>query len=611
MLDYTGFVPRARFQPGIALSPDATMVAYSCNVSSQFGLWIAPVRGGESRRLLEFTDRAVRQIAWAPDGRSLVFTADRNGDEQYQIYRVPAGGGPAERLTTIDDRQHRLAADPYDPTGRYLIYAANDRYETVQDLVIRDLNNNSEHRHIPVGKTSFQPNRVSPDGRWLLLEGFNSNIDSDCYLLDLTMPEAQPVRVTDGTAYFDPVGWAADSSGFYLLTTTWGEFITGAYYSLRDAKLRPVVTADWDVETVREAGETFLWTVNDNGRSVLNVRSGDDEPKQPPLPPGVINAIDVARDGSIAALQIEMATRPAEIAVLDLTSDTLTYLTDTQPPGLAAVEPVEPQTVTFPARDGRTVHGLLYRPHGEGPFPVVMWIHGGPEAQERFTYERAGLYQYLLDQGIAIYAPNAAGSSGYGLKFRTLLYRDWGGADLHDFEDATAYLKSLSWIDPHRLAVAGASYGGFAALSCLTRLPDLWTAGVSLYGPSNLVTLAAACPPTWRAFVNTVLGDPVADADFLTQRSPISYVDRLTAPLMVVQGARDPRVPKDEADQVVDKLRSRDVDVRYLVYPDEGHGFTNRDNEIAAYKEVGDFLIAHLKPGTPDSPARKSYDAMS
>jgi dipeptidyl aminopeptidase/acylaminoacyl peptidase len=598
MLDLTAFVPKALFQPGVALSPDATQVAYSSNVSSRFGLWIAPVRGGEPRCLLEFPDQAVRQIAWSPDGRSLVFTADHDGDEQYQIYRLPSEGGRPEKLSTADDRQHRLAADPYDPSGRYLIYAANDRDETVQDLVIRDLKTGSEHRHIPVGKASYQAGRVSPDGRWLLVEGFNSNLDSDCYLVDLTRPDADPVKVTDGSAYFDPVGWTADSTGFYLLTTAWGEFIAGARYSLDDQSLWPAVTADWDIETVRDAGETLLWIVNDNGRSVLNLRRGDTEPRQPPLPRGVINAIDLSRDGSIAALHIEAATRPAEIAVLDLASGALTYLTDSRPPALTVVDPVEPQTVTFTARDGREVHGLLYRPYGDGPFPVVMWIHGGPEAQERFTYERSGLYQYLLNKGIAIYAPNAAGSTGYGVTFRTLLYRDWGGVDLHDFEDAARYISSLSWIDSDRLAVAGASYGGFGALSCLTRLPDLWTAGVSLYGPSNLVTLAAACPPTWRPFVKVVLGDPVADAQFLTERSPITYVDQLTAPLLVIQGARDPRVPKQEADQIVDKLRGRGVDVHYIVFKDEGHGFTNRDNEIAAYKEVGDFLTSKLKPET-------------
>ncbi|GAA4491554.1 S9 family peptidase [Actinoallomurus oryzae] len=598
MLDLTAFVPKARFQPGVALSPDATKVAYSSNVSSHYGLWVAPVRGGEARCLVEFPDQAVRQIAWAPDGRSLVFMADRDGDEQYQLYRIPADGGTPEKLSAADNRQYRLAADPYDPNGRYLIYAANDRDETVQDLIICDLHDGREHRHIPVGKASYQAGRVSPDGRWLVVEGFNSNIDSDCYLVDLAKPDADPVKVTDGSAHFDPVGWTADSRAFYLLTTVWGEFIAGARYSLDDQSLRPAVTADWDIETVREAAETLLWIVNENGRSVLNVRRGDNAPTQPPLPPGVINAIEVSSNGAIAALHLETATRPAEIAVLDLASGDLTYLTDSRPSALATIEPIEPQTVTFTARDGRDVHGLMYRPHGEGPFPVVMWIHGGPEAQERFTYERSGLYQYLLDRGIAIYAPNAAGSTGYGVTFRTLIYRDWGGVDLRDFEDAAAYVASLSWIDSKHLAVAGASYGGFGALSCLTRLPDLWTAGISLYGPSNLVTLAAACPPTWRAFVNIVLGDPVADAQLLTERSPITYVDQLTAPLLVIQGARDPRVPQDEADQLVDKLRGRDVDVRYIVYEDEGHGFTNRDNEIAAYRQVGEFLISRLKPET-------------
>jgi Tol biopolymer transport system component len=171
MLDLNAFVPKARFQPGVALSPDATEVAYSSNISGRYALWVAPVRGGEPRCLADLPEQAVRQIAWAPDGNTLVFAADRNGDEQYQIYRLPRSGGTPERLTKVDDRQHKLAADPFDPRGRYLIYAANDREETVQDLVIRDLHDGTERRHVPVGKASFQPNRVSPDCRWLLIEG--------------------------------------------------------------------------------------------------------------------------------------------------------------------------------------------------------------------------------------------------------------------------------------------------------------------------------------------------------------------------------------------------------------------------------------------------------
>ncbi|MEV5710286.1 S9 family peptidase [Actinoallomurus sp. NPDC052274] len=597
MLDLLSFVPKARLQPGVALSPDATMVAYSYNPAHQFGLWIAPVSGGEPRCMVEFPDQAVRQAGWSPDGKSLVFTADRNGDEQYQIYRIPVTGGQPERLTTADGRQHTLAAEPYDPTGRYLIYAANDRDPSVQDLIIRDLQDGTERRHIPAEKAFYKPVGTSPDGRWVLAESFSANIDSDCYLLDLLTPGAEPVRVTDGSAHFDPVCWAPDSTGFYLLTTAWGEYVAGARYSLQDGTLRPVISADWDVETLREAGETMVWTLNENGRSVLHLRRGQAQPTSLPLSSGVIRALDLSRDGTVAAIQLETATRPPEIAVLELASGALTYLTDTRPPALSVIEPIEPQTVAFSARDGRSVHGLLYRPHGTGPFPAIMWIHGGPENQERFTYERSGLYQYLLNHGVAVYGPNVAGSTGYGMTSRTQLYRDWGGIDLRDFEDAAAYLGSLPWIDPGRLAVAGASYGGFAALSCLTRLPHLWSAGVSFCGPSNLVTLATACPPTWRTFVNTVLGDPhdETDAERLRRCSPITYVDQLTAPLLVIQGARDPRVPKQESDQIVARLRSRGVDVRYNVYDDEGHGFTNRDNEITAYADIADFLVTHLK----------------
>lgn len=603
MLEYAAFVPQELFQPAVAISPDAATVAYSSNASGQFNLWLTPAEGGQARRLTEFTDRAVRQIAWAPDGQSLVFTADRNGDEDFQIYRILASGGDPEQLT--NGGQHELLTSPFDATGRYLVYSANDRDEAVQDLIIRDMTTGNEHRRcIPEKGLAYHGVGISPDGRWLLASGYSSNIDWDCYLLDLTDPAGQPVRLTDGSAFYDPACWAPDSAGFYLRTTTWGQYVAAAYYSLNDKTLHPIPSPDWDVETIQAGGDTVLWAVNEDGRSTLYAHHAGTPLKLPELPAGVIVSIDLTGNATKAALQIDTATRPAEIAVLDLINPAFQRLTDTRPPALNVIETVEPSNVAVTARDGRTVHGLLYRPnntHGDGPFPAVMWIHGGPEAQERPTYEMSGLYQYLLASGIAIYAPNAAGSTGYGTDFQTSLYRDWGGIDLADFEDAITHLRSLPWIDPQRLAVAGASYGGFAALSCLTRLPDLWAAGVSMCGPSNLITLAAACPPTWRAFVNKVLGDPQADADRLTERSPLTYINQLTAPLLVIQGAQDPRVPQNEADQVIDQLRTKGIEAQYNLYTDEGHGFTNRTNELNAFTNIATFLTNHLKPTDRDS----------
>ncbi|WP_024934276.1 S9 family peptidase [Actinomadura welshii] len=595
MPEYRDFVPRQSFQPALALSPDASTVAYSSNASGRFDLWIISVAGGEARRLTDLTDQAVRRIAWAPDGKSLVFTADREGDEQYRLYRI---GLEDENLTEISsgpDCQRILAASPFDADGRYLAYAANDRDAAVQDVLVRDLADDSERRITPPTGVVFEPTGISPDGRWLLTAGFRSNTQVAAYLIHLQDADAEPVCVTAayGDGLFEPGPWMADSSGFYLRTNIWGEFIAAARCRLDDGTLEPISHHEWDVEGIEAAGDTLLWSVNVDGRSTLHARHGDDVQTLPDIPPGVVNALALAPGADPVVLLLDTATRPSEIAVLDVT-DGFRYLTDARPPALRVIEPVEPESVIYPASCGRSIHALLYRPHTPGPHPVLLSIHGGPEAQERPAYLRSGLYQHLLDQGVAVFAPNIAGSTGYGATHQKLIYRNWGGCDLDDLDQAARYLRSTPGLDGERIAVMGGSYGGFAALSCLARLPYPWAAGVSLCGPTNLVTLARACPPTWKHFVSVVLGDPDVDADYLTQRSPITYADAITAPLFILQGARDPRVPRAESDQLVARLRDRGVDVRYDVFPDEGHGFTSRKNELLAYEEIAQFLRGHL-----------------
>ncbi|MFI6515734.1 S9 family peptidase [Spirillospora sp. NPDC050679] len=616
MPSYLDFVPRQRFQPALALSPDGGTVAYSSNIGGRFDLWISPLGGGPVCQLTRLTEQAVRQIAWAPDGLSLVFTADHQGDEQYRLYRIGLDDGKVEEIGSGPDCQRMLATVPFDRDGRRLAYAANDRDgrrlayaandrdSTVQDLLVRDLVDETERRIVPPHGVVFEPAGISPDGRWLLSAGFRSNTEVACYLIDLADPASEPVCVTagHGTGLFEPGPWAADSSGFYLRTDLWGEFVAAARYRLDDGALEPVARPAWDVEGIEAAGETLVWSVNEAGCSRLHARREGAELTLPATPPGVISALALAPDAERAVVLIEAATRPTDIAVLDRSSG-FRYLTDSRPPALRVVRPVEPEIVTYPASDQRRIHALLYRPDTPGPHPVLLSIHGGPEAQERPTYMRSGLYQHLLDQGIAIFAPNIAGSTGHGAAHQKRIYRDWGGADLDDLDHGVRHLRTVPGLDADRVGVMGGSYGGFAALSCLARLPYTWAAGVSMCGPSNLVTLARAVPPTWRTFVTIVLGDPDADAELLTRRSPITYADGISAPVFVIQGARDPRVPRDESDQLVARLQARGVDVRYDVYADEGHGFTDRGNELEAYGKIANFLISHLlRPASSGRP---------
>jgi dipeptidyl aminopeptidase/acylaminoacyl peptidase len=302
--------------------------------------------------------------------------------------------------------------------------------------------------------------------------------------------------------------------------------------------------------------------------------------------------MSLSRDGRRLAVLLSTGTRPLNIALLDLGTGELRWLTDAHP--VSAVATADPALVRFPTHDGRDIPAWLYRPAGDGLRAVVLSIHGGPEAQERPSYNYAGLYQYLVANGVAVLAPNVRGSTGYGTTYQRLILRDFGGAELGDFAAAARYLHGLDWVDPDRIGVFGGSYGGFAALSCLSRLPEYWACGVSVVGPSNLVTFVRSVPPTWRPMMAAWVGDPDTEADFLMSRSPVSYVDKIRAPLFVIQGANDPRVVKAESDQIVEALRARGVEVRYDVYDDEGHGFTKRENEVKAMGDVADFLIAHL-----------------
>jgi dipeptidyl aminopeptidase/acylaminoacyl peptidase len=242
------------------------------------------------------------------------------------------------------------------------------------------------------------------------------------------------------------------------------------------------------------------------------------------------------------------------------------------------------------------VPAWLYKPRElNGRVPVVLSVHGGPEAQERPDYSYvAYMYQYWLSRGIGVLATNIRGSTGYGKSYQKLIRRDWGGGDLKDMEHAVKYLHSLDWVDPQNIGFFGGSYGGYACLSAVSRLPELFAVAVGWFGPSNLVTFARSVPPYWKSFIKDWVGDPDEDRDLLVERSPITYVDNVKTPLFVVQGALDPRVVQAESDQFVDKLRARGVPVRYDVYPDEGHGFTKRSNELKALKDSAEFLEQRL-----------------
>ena len=596
------FVGYRRFGGALAFTQDGAHVLFVSNISGQFNLWRVPVGGGWPHQLTSFTDETVRQIAVSPRDGTLVLTADPDGDEFHQIYRLDPDEGWPEQITDAAGVQHFVGAGAFSPDGKRLAYGANARTPTDVEVWIRDLATGETQSVFGEGKYAITAD-WSPDGTKVLAIDVRNNSDSSIHLIDLETGEAPEVTPHDEDGLYIPGPWAADGSGFYLLSDEGREFRGLAFYDLAAGSFSWVETPDADIEEVAASrdGRVLAWLVNEDGWEVLklrNLESGDDLPDAEipggarPHLTGFRPPIALSPDGSHAAVILSGPRRPPEVWVTETATGTSRALTESRVGAPREDHLVDVELISYPTFDGRDIPAWLYRPAVDGPAPVVLSIHGGPEAQEHPVYHP--VYQYLLSRGIAVLATNIRGSTGYGKTYQRLIQRDWGGGDMQDWEHAVKWLHDQDWVDPQRIGVFGGSYGGFAVLTCVTRLPDYWAAAVDIFGPSNLITAAKAVPPTWRRMMKRFMGDPDEDAEMLRERSPMTYIENVKTPLLVIQGAKDPRVVKGESDQLVEKLQELGRDVEYVVFDDEGHGFTKRQNEIKALKLSAEFLERHL-----------------
>jgi len=597
---YRDYLPRQRFLPTVSIASDSDQIAFvDDSESGQFNLAVRRISTNDTRRLTRYVDSTVRDVAWHRSGQWLLFVADEMGNEVAQLFRVGAEGGEPIKLTNSPEVRYALAlGDPFSPDGSLVAYCGNERNPADQDVLVLDIRT-GDSRRLDVGSGRVFPGYWSPDGAWLTVtEWRTTNSDHLVYVVPTGggPPKLLTAREDVATYWLGP--WLPDGDGFLVLTNAGRQFTGLAKMDAKTGQLSWIDAPEWDVEEVALSadGRVLVWNVNVDGYSQLrarNLATGEDIATRDLRGPAT--GLTISPDGQCVVLRISTPTQPWNLAVIGLDLGELRWLSDARP---AAVDPgtfIEPTLIRYPTRDGQLVPGYLYRPLHKEPAGVLLMIHGGPAWQERPGYQCDGFYQYLAGHGIGVLAPNVRGSLGYGRAYSDQVNRDWGGGDLLDMADAVDFLRGLGWVDPARIAVMGSSYGGFAVLSCLSRLPELdWAAGVDICGPSNLVTLAKAAPPTWKSLVAAVIGDPDADAQRLMDRSPVTHADQIRAPLFVIQGANDPRVPKDESDQIVARLRERGLDVRYEVFPDEGHGFIRRDNQEKAYSDAGEFLIKHL-----------------
>jgi dipeptidyl aminopeptidase/acylaminoacyl peptidase len=585
---------RTYFLNNLAFSPDSRQISYVHDGSGQFNLWSSPVEGGYPRQLTTREEEAVRHHRWTSSG--IVLELDHLGAEQWQVNILPADGvGWPRAVTERDDVQYQIG--PVADDGRRMLFCGNQERPTNVSLYLLDIQQGEPRLVLDREKQQLYPFAWHPDGRRAAIVDFLGNTNQHAYLLDVESGEFRDLTPHEDEEFNQPVGFSADGRSLYSITDRGAEYNFIEAIDLKTGTRNPLIKAKWDVEHADLSADRrrLGYTINEDGYSrfhMLDLETGRELPT-PAIPHGVCSQYAISPDGRLVAALIGTGKRVFDVYVANIDAGTVVRVTENFLGGIPESDLVEPELIHFETFDGKRVQAWLYRPSGAtGRLPVVLSVHGGPEVQERTHVTRSSsFYQYLLSRGIAVLAPNIRGSTGYGKSYQRLIHRDWGGDELKDIEHAAIWLRQQAWADRDRIAVYGASFGGFATLSAMTRLPDYWRCGIDLVGPSNLVTFAKAVPPHWRATMKEWVGDPEEDFDFLMSRSPITYVEHMKAPLLVLQGANDPRVVKPESDQMVENLRSLGHEVEYHVFEDEGHDFSKRANQLKAYRLIAAFLF--------------------
>jgi dipeptidyl aminopeptidase/acylaminoacyl peptidase len=590
-----------------SISPDGTQLAWIAPHDGVLNVWLAPVSVASgvdlaaARVVTDDADRGIRQFGWAHDGRHLLYLQDTGGDENWRLHDVDVQTMARRDLTPFDDVQTQLiAAEPELPSQ--ILVGLNRDNPQLHDVYLLDLETGELTKQVDnpgvvgwvadaqmVVRGAIAP---QPDGGFELL--VREHADEDWRVL-LTVP-AEDALTTDVIAF--------SKDGSSLLVTSSADAQTARLARIDVATGATEVLAEdpeADVSGVRidpATKEPQIVTVL-KGRSeylVLDPSVADDLAAIRALHPG--DPIFQGADDADAVWLVGFTNDagPIPYYAYDRASQTAKFLFEHRPE-LSQYELAGMEPFSFTARDGLTVHGYLSFPPGAGRegLPTVLNVHGGPWARDAWGMNSEA--QWLANRGYLCIQVNFRGSTGYGKDFVNAGDREWGARMQDDLSDAVAYAISQGWADPARVAIYGGSYGGYAALAGAAFTPDIYCCAVDIVGPSNLITLIQSVPPYWAPLIaqfHRRVGNPDKDADFLWSRSPLSKADAIAIPLLIAQGANDPRVKQAESEQIVAALEKAGIEHEYMLFPDEGHGFAKPANRLRFYAAADRFLARHL-----------------
>jgi len=584
------------------ISPDGKRIAYLAPVENVLNVWVGAIGGDEFKVVTQDRDRGIQMFFWADDNKHILYLQDVGGNENWNLFAVDLEKDNLRELTPYEKVQVRVIdRDKHFPNE--LLIAMNKEDPQVHDVY---------HLNLVTGELKLiakNPGNVAgwvTDPHFKVRGALAATPEGGFDLLIRDHEEAEWKKLiswdSENSLSSGPVGFSKDGTILYLedsrgvnasrlikLNIKTGDqevMAEDSYFDVGGVMVHP---DSYEIQAVSFVKDRVEWVVLDESikedfEKIKDVDHGDffimsrDNEDQKWL-------IGFTRDNG-----------PVPYYIYDRTTKKATFLFDNKPDlNQYELAPMEP--ISFKTRDGLTVHGYITFPPGpqKNKLPMVLNVHGGPWSRDTWGYDAEA--QWFANRGYICFQVNFRGSTGYGKEFLNASIKEWGGKMHDDLVDAVHWAIEKGFADPKRIAIYGGSYGGYAALVGATFTPDLFCCAVDIVGPSNLITMIKSIPPYWStllAIEHKRVGNPDTEEEFLKSRSPLFKVDQIKIPILIAQGANDPRVKQAESEQIVQAMKEKGIDHEYMLFPDEGHGFTKPENRIKFYAHAEKFLAKHL-----------------
>ncbi len=589
---------------GGSFSFDESRLLVSTDETGVFNAYAIDVATGEKTQLTFSTGDAVYALSYFPHDDRFIYMSDKGGNEIYNLY-VQSEDGEVRNITPPDTV--RSVFYGWSRERDSIFYGSNARDKRFMDVYEMDIGTFTG-RMIYLNDAGYQFGDISNDKKYMIFTKPITTNNNNMFLYNRSTGEVTNVTSHEGDVKYSPMFFSLDSGSLFFVADEGREYSYLRRYDIATGEVKTVETADWDIDYSFQSwnGKYRVTAINNDGRTEMKVHDIETgrEVKLPKMPDGVITSVGISLSERLMRFYVNGSRAPNNLFVYDFGTKKYTKLTDSMNPEIDPNDLVDAEVVRYESFDGLEIPAVYYKPKNvkrDAGIPALVWVHGGPGGQARVGY--SAMIQYLVNHGYAVIAVNNRGSSGYGKTFYKLDDRRHGEDDLRDCIEAKKFLAGTGYIDENKIGIIGGSYGGYMVLAALTLAPEEYAVGVDLFGISNWLRTLTSIPPWWESFKEALyaeMGDPETDEPRLRRISPLFNANRIVRPLMVLQGANDPRVLKAESDDIVEAARANGVPVEYIVFDDEGHGFAKKENRIEGYGAILTFLDTHLKGAGAD-----------